>query len=66
MTTTARVAFGATHTLVANPIRLARAPTELRVGQEWRRDMRRCDQLRVSAITLPLLIVYGYMGKETA
>ncbi len=58
--------FAAEHTLGGNPVRFNGVPTGLKVDEEWRTAMSRRDQLRVGALTLPLLAAYGYLRGRPA
>jgi hypothetical protein len=48
------------HTVMGNPVRLERRRLELRVDDEWRRSMAPKARRVVTALTLPLLLSYGY------
>lgn len=48
------------HTVMGNPVRLERRSLELKVDDEWRRSMAPKARRVVTAITLPLLLSYGY------
>lgn len=50
----------ANHTVAGNPVRFAAGRLVLRADEEWRSTMARRDRLVVGALTLPLLIAYGY------
>jgi hypothetical protein len=50
------------HTIAGNPMRFTSDRMPLRVDDAWRRDMQPWDRLAVSAIALPLLVPYGYVG----
>jgi hypothetical protein len=58
--------FRAMHTLGGNPVRFNEMPLEVRIDEEWRTAMSKQDRLRVAALTLPLLAVYGYLRREVA
>ena len=51
------------HTLGGNRIRFSRGVVRLHADVEWRRAMKRRQRLTVSALTLPLLLAYGYVGR---
>jgi sulfotransferase family protein len=51
------------HTLGGNRIRFARGVVRLRADDEWRGAMSRGRRFTVSALTLPLLLDYGYVGR---
>jgi hypothetical protein len=48
------------HTLGGNRIRFERGRIPVREDAQWRTAMRRRERVVVSALTLPLLIAYGY------
>jgi hypothetical protein len=48
------------HTVMGNPVRLEKDSISLKVDDEWHREMRPGARRTVSAITLPLLVTYGY------
>jgi hypothetical protein len=48
------------HTVMGNPVRLERGGLKLEVDDEWRRSMAPRARRVVTAITLPLLLSYGY------
>ena len=48
------------HTVMGNPVRLERQSLKLKVDDEWRRSMAPKARRVVTAITLPLLLSYGY------
>lgn len=48
------------HTLGGNRVRFKRGKILVRPDHEWQRRMVRGDRLRVTAVTLPWLIAYGY------
>jgi len=49
------------HTLGGNPVRFGRGRVRLAADDEWQRRMRGGDKMLVTAITLPLLVAYGYL-----
>jgi hypothetical protein len=51
------------HTLSGNPTRCKVGTIELRLDEEWKVNMKRLDRNVVTALTLPLLYRYGYIGK---
>jgi hypothetical protein len=57
-----RVALGVSHTVSGNPLRFERGDLTIRADTEWRERMRPRDRRLVTAATLPLLAVYGYLG----
>jgi hypothetical protein len=50
------------HTLGGNRVRFERGRIKLHVDDEWKTKMRLSQKLIVGALTLPLLIAYGYIG----
>jgi hypothetical protein len=48
------------HTVMGNPVRLEKGSIKLEVDDQWHREMRPRARRTVSAITLPLLVTYGY------
>jgi hypothetical protein len=48
------------HTIAGNPMRFSTGPVEIRLDEEWKEKMPRGQRLLVSALTLPLLLRYGY------
>ena len=54
------VTLAANHTVMGNPMRLATGDIPLRVDDAWRRLLPRAQRWQVTAMTLPLLLRYGY------
>jgi len=54
------VDFGENHTVAGHWSRFNRGPTDLRLATEWRTKQRPADRALVTAVTLPLLLRYGY------
>ena len=54
------VRLAPTHSVSGNPSRFTTGTVELRNDMEWMHKMRRIDQLFVTALSLPLLLRYGY------
>jgi hypothetical protein len=48
------------HTVAGNPSRFATGRVAIRVDDEWARRMGRWDRFRVTAVTWPMLLRYGY------
>jgi hypothetical protein len=48
------------HTVAGNPSRFSTGRVAIRVDDEWKSKMRRWDRARVTAVTWPLLLRYGY------
>lgn len=49
------------HSVAGNPNRFARGPVEVRNDEAWKQKMGSAKQLAVAALTLPLLVRYGYL-----
>lgn len=60
------VELGVAHTLAGNPMRFQRGSVELRPDEEWRTGLSPADRGLVTAMTLPLLSKYGYLGGRAA
>lgn len=52
------------HTVAGNPMRFRRGSIELRPDEEWRTGMEPADRRVVTAMTWPLLLRYGYLGRS--
>jgi hypothetical protein len=50
----------ANHTVAGNPSRFSTGRVAIRADDEWISSMRRWDRLRVTAVTWPMLLRYGY------
>lgn len=48
------------HIVAGNPSRFRTGPVHVRADTEWKRAMTQRDQATVAALTLPLLVKYGY------
>ena len=48
------------HSISGNPIRFQQQPLEIRSDTEWETQMARSSKAVVTAVTLPLLLRYGY------
>lgn len=60
-----KVALGANHSIEGNPMRFERGEVELRLDDEWKRDMKLADRRAATSLTWPLLLRYGYsLGKN--
>jgi hypothetical protein len=51
---------GVQHTVAGNPMRMERGPIAVRVDESWRHDLPLPNRLAVTAISWPLLLLYGY------
>jgi hypothetical protein len=54
------VELSANHTVAGNPSRFSTGRVAIRADDEWTTRMRRWDRARVTAVTWPLLVRYGY------
>lgn len=61
-----RVELAPSHGLSGNPSRFVSGPVELRRDEGWRSGMALTDRVLVTAVTLPLLLAYGYHRDEAA
>jgi hypothetical protein len=52
------------HTVSGNPGRFRTGNIELRPDEEWKLKMRGTDKNVVTALTAPLLLKYGYLGRK--
>jgi hypothetical protein len=52
------------HTVSGNPVRFRTGNIELRPDEEWKAKMSRTDKNTVTALTAPLLLKYGYLGRR--
>jgi hypothetical protein len=53
------------HTLGGNRIRFERGVVPLRPDYEWRTGMALRQRLMVTLLTLPFLVIYGYLGRAS-
>lgn len=58
------VELGENHIVAGNPNRFQRGRIELLPDLEWEQEMSRSDKRKVTALTWPLLLRYGYLGTE--
>jgi O-antigen/teichoic acid export membrane protein len=58
------VRLGGQHTIRGNPIRFHQGRTEIRIDEQWRRDMPPVRRALVTMLTWPLLVRYGYLGRR--
>jgi hypothetical protein len=49
-----------------NPSRFRTGKIELQLDEEWKVKMRGADKNVVTALTAPLLLKYGYLGRMEA
>jgi len=59
------VKLGANHTVSGNPDRFERGAVRLRADVEWLDRMQSFDRRVTTALTLPLLVRYGYPFRST-
>ncbi len=59
------VELGRTHTVAGNPVRFRTGTMALRRDDDWRSLLPRRTRRLVSALTLPLLAGYGYLGRSS-
>jgi hypothetical protein len=52
------------HTVSGNPVRFRTGTVELRQDEEWKAKMSDADRNLVTALTAPLLLKYGYLGRR--
>jgi Sulfotransferase family len=52
--------LGLNHGIMGNPSRFANGEVPLREDEAWKRDQPPSERLMVTALTLPLLLLYGY------
>lgn len=57
------ISLAVDHTVSGNPGRFRTGTIELRPDEEWKDKMRAADRRTVSALTAPLLLKYGYLGR---
>lgn len=55
-----RLELGANHTVAGNPLRFKRGTVPIRADAEWRGALARPARWTVTALTLPLLLHYGF------
>jgi hypothetical protein len=55
--------LGLSHTVAGNPVRFRTGPLTLRRDDDWRQRLPRGRRRLVTALTLPLLARYGYLGR---
>ncbi len=57
------ISLSVDHTVSGNPSRFRTGKIELRPDEEWKVKMRGADKNVVTALTAPLLLKYGYLGR---
>ena len=57
---------GVNHIVAGNPIRFLKGRVEIRPDMVWQEGMRWRDKALVTALTWPLLLKYGYLGRRTS
>jgi hypothetical protein len=60
------VELAPTHTVAGNPMRFKQGRVELRMDEEWRREMPPSQRALVAALTWPLMRFYGYRVRGRA
>ena len=58
------VSLSVDHTVSGNPSRFRTGKIGLRLDEEWKGKMRGADKNVVTALTAPLLLKYGYLGRQ--
>jgi hypothetical protein len=58
------VQLGALHTIGGNPMRFARRAAPINRDEAWRRELPAGARRAVTAVTWPLLLRYGYVGRR--
>jgi hypothetical protein len=58
------VSLSVDHTVSGNPGRFRTGSIELQQDEEWKGKMRGADKNVVTALTVPLLLKYGYLGEK--
>lgn len=58
------ISLSVDHTVSGNPSRFRTGNMELRLDEEWKVKMRGADKNVVTALTAPLLLKYGYLGRK--
>ena len=58
------VSLSVDHTVSGNPGRFRTGSIELQPDEEWKVKMRSADKNVVTALTAPLLLKYGYLGRN--
>jgi len=61
-----RVTLGTLHTIGGNPMRFTAGETPVRADETWRREMKPGSRRGVTAVTWPLLLLYGYSLRSDA
>jgi hypothetical protein len=56
--------LGVAHTASGNPMRFATGRIPIRIDDEWRTAMSAAQRATVTAVTLPLLMHYGYLTRR--
>jgi hypothetical protein len=60
------ISLSVDHTVSGNPSRFRTGKLELQPDEEWKGKMRGVDKTVVTALTAPLLLQYGYLGRMGA
>jgi hypothetical protein len=62
-TSSSEVVLATDHSVWGNPMRLRAGPERLRPDEAWRRELPTGQRRLVSAVSLPALARYGYLGR---
>ena len=57
-----RLAVGAHHSVGGNPMRFNQGAITIRLDDQWKEQLPARDRRIVTAMTAPLLLIYGYLG----
>lgn len=57
--------LGMSHSVAGNPMRFRTGTIALRADEAWRTALPTRDRRAVTALTAPLLLAYGYMGRSS-
>ena len=52
------------HSIGGNPMRFGRGPTEVKLDDTWRTALPTRERRLVTALALPLLMIYGYLRRS--
>ena len=58
------VRLSPSHTVAGNPMRFRNGDVVLRQDDDWRTQLPRKDRWSITALTAPLLLRYGYLGRR--
>jgi hypothetical protein len=60
-----RAHLSGSHSVSGNPMRFTTGQIPIRADEKWRTSMPKAQQRAVTALTLPLLAGYGYLGAQS-